>query len=88
VRTAGILGEMAKVRPDVVDNFDFDEAIRRIAKIQGAPTVTMLPMDQVRAVREARAREQQAAKVAAAAQAGVDVAKGVAETEALTGAAG
>lgn len=85
VRTIAVAGEIAKVRPDVVDNIDVDAAIRRIAEIEGAPVSTLVPIAIVRSIREARDRKQAAEAQAAAAQQGVDIAKGAAEAEALAG---
>lgn len=87
VRTYAIAGEIAKVRQDIVDNLDVDAAIRRIAQIEGAPTSTLIPIERVREIREARARVQQAQSQAAAAQQGVEIAKGAGEATKLAAVA-
>lgn len=81
VRTFAVAGEMAKVTPEVVDNLDADAAIRRIAQIEGTPAGMLVPIERVRALRAARAQQQQAAARAQAAQVGVDLARGAAEAD-------
>lgn len=81
IRTFAVAGEVAKVRPDVVDNLDADAAIRRVSQIEGAPTSILVPIEQVRALRASRAQVQQAQQQAQAAQMGVDIARGAAEAQ-------
>jgi hypothetical protein len=84
VRTYAVAGEIAKVRPDILDNLNVDEAIREVAQIEGAPITTLYPLERVRELRAAREQTQLAEQQAAAAQTSVDLARGVAETERLT----
>lgn len=79
VRTYAIAGEISKARPDILDNLNPDEAIRRIARIEGAPTATLIPIEQVRKLRAAREQQQAAQAQADAAQQGVDIARTAAE---------
>lgn len=79
VRTYAIAAEIFKVRPDVVDNLDPDTAIRIVQKIEGAPMGVIAPIEEVRKLRASRAQTQLAQQQAAAAQQGVDIARGAAE---------
>lgn len=87
VRTFAVAGEMAKVTPEVVDNLDADAAIRRISQIEGTPVGMLVPIERVRALRQARAEQQKAAAQAQAAQVGVDIARGAAEASRIQGSA-
>lgn len=83
VETAAIAGEIAKVRPEVLDNLNVDEMIRRVAQIKGSPSATLVPLERVRALRDARAQKQQAEVAAAAAEQGAGIAKTAAEANRL-----
>jgi hypothetical protein len=85
VRTFAVAGEIGKVPQlaHVLDNFDVDAAIRLISDIEGAPVSIMLSTDAVQQLRMQRAQSDIAQAQAAAAQSGVDLAKGVAETQAM-----
>jgi hypothetical protein len=85
VRTFAVAGELGKVPQlaHVLDNFDVDAAIRLISDIEGAPVSIMLSTDAVQQLRMQRAQSDIAQAQAAAAQSGVDLAKGVAETQAM-----
>lgn len=66
------LGEVAKVRPEVIDNYDWDEAARKKGQFLGVPSVLILDDKKVKKIREDRAaklkeeqdRQQQAAMMA------------------------
>jgi hypothetical protein len=81
VETMAIAGELAKVRPDVVDNFDFDAVVRRIAQIKGVNSVQIVARQVMQQMREARAQQAQAQAQAAAAQQGADIARTAAEAQ-------
>lgn len=84
VETFGIAYQIAEGgRPDILDNLNADAAIRLIAEIKGCPTSALEDIDEVKRVRQSRLRTQQAQATAAAAQQGVDIARGVAETRAI-----
>lgn len=87
IETYAIAGEIAKVRPDILDNLDPDEALRRIAQIKGAPTSTIVPIEKVRELRAARLRQQKAQAQADAIARGVEVAGGAADVQRLSGRA-
>lgn len=48
----------AEVRPDILDNFDLDEAARTIARVRSVPATVMRSRDQVHQDRAARAEAQ------------------------------
>lgn len=51
---------VAQAMPDILDNFDFDVIIRRVQELTGAPSSIMKAVDEVAAIRESRAQQQQA----------------------------
>lgn len=51
---------MAQLKPEVLDNFDFDFIARELSDAVGMPEKSKLPMKLVQAVREQRAQQQQA----------------------------
>lgn len=80
-RTAAFIGNLAAVKPDVLDKFDADEAIDQYADMVGSPPSIIVPDDKVKAAREARMQRQQAmenaemaAQMAPAAKAGAEAA--------------
>jgi hypothetical protein len=58
---AGAL-QVAEAKPDVLDNIDFDAAARIRGEALGVPVKVMRPADEVKALREARARQQEQAQ--------------------------
>lgn len=75
IETAAILGEIAKVQPETLQNFNWDKFVRRIAKRRGWPADCYVPVDQVAQMRAAIAQQEAARKAAEAAQQGADVAE-------------
>ena len=64
---------------DIMDNYDFDVAIRYLALRSDIPQVIMTPIEKMIATREARAKEMQMAKMAQMAQmAGPAISSGIA----------
>lgn len=59
---AGFLGEIAKLAPDVMDNLDTDEMVRRVRSAMNIPAAVMKDEEVVAMIREARAARQQAAE--------------------------
>ena len=49
------IGPVAAVKPEILDNFDFDAATRRIAEVRGVPAIMIRSVDEVAVLREARA---------------------------------
>jgi len=64
---AGAL-QVAEVKPEVLDNIDFDAAARVRGTALGVPAKVMRSIDDVRAIREAREKQQQQAQQQAVAQ--------------------
>ncbi len=61
-RTASFIGNLAAVKPDILDKFDADEAVDQYADMVGAPPSIIVPDDKVKANRDARAKRQQMAE--------------------------
>lgn len=53
-RSMGFVGAAMEMQPDVVDVFDFDEAIRKYSEMQGADPDLVRPADMVAKIRQAR----------------------------------
>jgi hypothetical protein len=73
-----IWGSIAEMRPDVLDNIDFDKAFRGSAENFGIPADWKTSVEDRDAQREARAKQQQMAQAAELAQAGAKAAKDLA----------
>ncbi|MGJ5032276.1 portal protein [Bradyrhizobium sp. HKCCYLS2038] len=63
-RFSGYVGQLAAVKPDVLDKFDADEATDLYADMLGVPPSVVVPDDKVKAVRDARAQKQKQAEQA------------------------
>lgn len=94
-RTAAFIGNLAAVRPDILDKFDTDEAVDQYADMVGAPPSIIVSDDKVKAARDARAKQQQAAQnaemmaqVAPAAKAGAEAASVLADVRNAPAGAG
>lgn len=84
-RSLAFAGNLAAVKPEVLDKVDFDQALDEYTDIQGLPAGIILPDDHVAQVREGRARQEQAAALAASAkpvQEAASAAKLLSETDA------
>jgi hypothetical protein len=75
LRTIEQLGPMIEVKPDILDNFDFDIISRDMMETNGAPTDWMMPKQAVEALRQARQQQQQAAMISELANQGADTAQ-------------
>lgn len=87
-RSFAFAGQLAAVKPDVLDKLDADEAVDVYFDAVGAPPSLVVPDDKVAEIREARAQKQQAAEnaamaaeIAPAAKAGADAAAVLAEAQ-------
>lgn len=69
VRTLESVLPLAQVDPGVLDSFDLDEAARELADINGVPAKIVRDAEQVRAMKEGRAQQEQAAALLQAAPA-------------------
>lgn len=78
-QTLGLVGNLAAVYPDVLDNINADEAIRLAADIKGTPEKMLRSEDEVQQLRKERAEAQQqqmqAEQMAAMAQPAKDMAQ-------------
>ena len=87
-RGAAFVGQLAAVKPDVLDKFDADEAVDVYFDMLGVQPSIVVPDEDVAKLREQRAQEMQAAKnaemaatVAPAAKAGADAAAVLADAQ-------
>jgi hypothetical protein len=77
LRTLDRLAVVGQIRPDVMDNYDFDKLERAASLVDGVDPEAIVPMEQVQEIRTARAeaaqaqREQEQALLAADAAAKV-----------------
>lgn len=87
-RTFEAAAPVLPVRPDILDNFDLDEAIRGVAEIQAVPPKWMTDPAKLDAIRKGRA-DQEALKTAVDAAPGVAGAiKDVSQAQAAGGTGG
>jgi len=80
-RTMGFAGNLVAVFPDVVDNFDSDEAVRQYSEILGNSPDLLRDSSQVQGIRDQRAQQQQAEQAAAMAGQAAQGAKVLSETD-------
>lgn len=71
-QTAQFVGSFAALDPGAVDNLDIDESIRIYADLQSAPPKAIRSMDDIQALRDGRAKQQQMQAMQAAAPAAKD----------------
>lgn len=74
-------GNLAAVRPDVLDNIDFDETTREYATLLDVSPKLLLPPDAVAAIREQRAEQQAQTQLAEQTLPGAKAAQTLSETE-------
>lgn len=72
---AGFVGNVAGVRPDVLDKVDTDQLIDEYGDMLGVPAKIIVPDEEVDAIRRQRAQQQQAQQAMAMAQQGAATAK-------------
>ncbi len=58
-QTAAFVGNLAAVKPEVLDKFDQDEAVDQYADMVGVPPKIIVPDDRVREIRAERAKQIQ-----------------------------
>lgn len=87
-RVASFVGNLAAVRPDVLDKLNVDEAVDQYADMLGAPPSIIVADDKVQEARDARSKKQQMAENAAlsnqmapAITAGADAARVLSEAQ-------
>jgi len=81
LRTYEAAGFIAQADPMVMDNFNDDWNLRRIAEINGMPTEGMNDMDQVQQMRQARFAQEDAQEAAEGAAAAAGAIRDVARAE-------
>lgn len=74
-RLAGFAGNLAAVKPEVLDRINFDEAVKEYANLLGVSPKIIASDEEVAAAQAARAQQQQMAQAAAAAPAANDTAQ-------------
>lgn len=74
--------QLAAIRPDVLDNYNFDRITRDRARYNGMPPEWMLDEEAVAAVRQARAQQQQMAMAAQMAEQGSKTVKNLGGSDA------
>lgn len=91
-RVASFAGNLAAVKPEVLDKLNFDEAVDLYADALGAPPSMVVPDEDVQKSRQARAAAQQAAaqaeqaaQLAPAMRDGAEAARLLSETDAQGG---
>jgi hypothetical protein len=80
-RLLGTVGQMAAVKPEVLDKLDFDQIVDNYGEAYGVDPKTIVPDDQVAALRQQRAQAMQAAQAAATAPQVVESAKTASEID-------
>jgi hypothetical protein len=83
-RGASFAGNLAAVFPEIVDNFDADDAFREYGERIGMPPSTVRSPEDVEKIRAGRAQQQAAANAAASAPAmkdGAEAARLLSETD-------
>lgn len=73
----------AAVRPEILDNFDFDEAIRGVAQIRAVPARWMVDPEKLDAIRKGRANQQALASTIEAAPAMAGAVKDISQAQAM-----
>lgn len=74
-RVLGLAGNMAAVKPDIVDKLDFDQTLDEYIDLSGAPPTMVTGDDEVREIREQRAQQMQQAQAMEQVSQGADVAQ-------------
>lgn len=83
-RFVGSLAGMAQIKPDVLDNLNGDSLVEIYADSLGVDPRIMNSPEDVAAIREQRAAQQNAQSEAALAQQGADIAQTLAQAQALS----
>lgn len=78
-RLLGTVGNLAAMKPEIIDKIDFDQVVDNYAEMFGVDPKIIVPDDEANAVRADRAQQQAAMQAAAAAPVVADTAKTVGE---------
>lgn len=87
-RGVGFVGQLASVKPEVLDKFDADEAVDQYFDMLGVPPSIVVPDDDVADIRQAREQARQAAAAAELASKAAPAAKQGAEAAQVLASAG
>lgn len=86
-KVMGFAGSMAAINPEIIDNINFDQALRRSAEVYGAPEIILRSEDETAELRrerqaqmQAQAEAEQMAQMATPAKDMAQAAKVMAET--------
>jgi hypothetical protein len=82
-RTMELLAPFAQINPEILDIFDPDNLARVTAEVSGVPTPVLRSPDDLKALREQRAQQQQAEQMAAMAQPVAGALKDAAQAQSL-----
>lgn len=80
-RTISLIAPLAEGTPEILDNYDFDEVARHIARVTGLPQQMLKDRKRVAQERQQRAQMQQAQMMAAVAKDAAGAAKTASEIE-------
>jgi hypothetical protein len=80
-RLLGTVGQMAAIKPEVLDKIDFDQVVDNYGEAYGVDPKVIVPDDQVAAMRQQRAAAMQAQQSAATAPQVVESAKTASEID-------
>lgn len=80
-RLLGAVGQLAAIKPEIVDKVDFDQVVDDYAEMYGVNPKIIVPDDAVATLREQRAQQMAAQQAAAAAPVAADTAKTMGETD-------
>ena len=78
-RLLGTVGQLAALKPEVLDKVDFDQVVDDYGEMYGVNPKIIVPDDKVAALRDQRAQQMAAQQAAAAAPMAVDAAKTASE---------
>lgn len=80
-RTAQFVGSIAAIYPQVVDKFDADEAAEQYGRMNGVPVKVLRSNEDLKAIRDQRAKEEQEQKAMSVAQGMAEGAKNLASAD-------
>ena len=80
-RAIGMVATMAQVSPEVLDVIDFDKAVKYTADATGVPSVLIRGDEEIAAIRQARAQQQQAMQQMQAMKEAAEVGKTLSEIQ-------
>lgn len=80
-RLLGTVGQLAAVKPEVLDKIDFDQVVDDYGNAYGVNPAIIVPDEQVAAIRQQRAQAMQAQQTAAAVPAVADTVKTASEID-------